>query len=131
MSWIERNIRWVMVVAGLFTLGLLYAFLCPFQALQCLFGQTLAGPVANMVVRNWGFLIGLVGGMILYGSNHPEVRRFVLVVTGISKVVFVGLVIGGGTLFLGHLIALAAIVDVVIVLLFAAYLWKTWGRSLA
>ena len=131
MSWIERNIRWILIVAGLFTLGMLYAFFAPFAALQCLFGQTLEGPVANMVVRNWGALIALIGGMILYASNHPACRRFILWVTGISKIVFIWLVIAGGTQFLGHPIALAALVDIVIVLLFAGYLWKTRAQSVA
>jgi hypothetical protein len=125
MSWIERNIKWILVVTGLFTLGMLYAFFAPFAALQTLFGATLEGPVANMVVRNWGALIALVGAMILYAAYRPAVRRFVLVTTGISKIVFVWLVICGGTQFLGHPIAIAALVDIVVLVLFAAYLWRT------
>lgn len=129
MGTIERNIKWIMLVAGVFTFGLIYAFVAPWAALQTLFGASLAGPVANMVVRNWGALIALVGAMILYGAYRPAVRRFVLGTTAISKVFFVGLVIAGGSDFLGHLIAIAALVDIVVVVLFAAYLWTTRGRS--
>lgn len=125
MSWIERNIKWILVVTGLFTLGMLYAFFAPFAALQTLFGATLEGPVANMVVRSWGAFIALVGAMILYVAYRPAVRRFVLVTTGISKIIFVWLVICGGTQFLGHPIAIAALVDIVVIVLFAAYLWRT------
>lgn len=128
MSWIERNIKWIMLIAGVFTLGMLYAFFAPFAALQTLFGQSLEGPVANMVVRNWGGLIALVGALLVYGAYRPALRRFILIITGISKVVFIALVICGGTLFLGHLIAIAALVDVVILLLFAAYLAATRHR---
>ena len=131
MGWIERNIRWIMLVSGIFTLGMLYAFFAPFAALSTLFGATLEGPVANMVVRNWGALIALVGAMIVYGAYHPAVRRFILGTTAISKVVFIALVIAGGTQFLGHLIAIAALVDVAVVVLFVGYLWSTRGRSAA
>ena len=125
MHWIERNIKWILVVAGIFTLGMLYAAFAPFAALRTLFGESLDGPVANMVVRNWGALIALIGAMILYAAYRPVVRRFVLAVTGLSKVVFIALVIGGGNQFLGHPIAIAAIIDILIVMLFAGYLWTT------
>ena len=131
MSWTERNIRRIMLLAGLFTLGMLYAALAPFAALRTLFGASLEGPVANMVVRNWGALIALIGTMIVYGAYRPAVRRFVLVTTGISKVAFIALVIGGGTQFIGHPIAVAALVDIVIVLLFAIYLVRTALRPAA
>ena len=131
MSTIERHIKGIMLVAGLFTFGLIFAFVAPWAALRTLFGASLEGPVANMVVRNWGVLIALVGAMILYGAYHPAVRRFVLATTAISKVFFVGLVIAGGTEFLGHPIAIAALVDIVVVVLFAGYLWRTRGQSAA
>jgi hypothetical protein len=129
MSWIGRNIKGIMLVAGVFTFGLIFAFVAPWAALRTLFGASLEGPVANMVVRNWGALIALVGGMILYGAYRPAVRRFILATTAISKLVFVGLVIGGGTDFLGHWIAVAALVDIVVVMLFAGYLWSTRGQT--
>lgn len=129
MAWIVRNIKAIMLVAGVFTFGLIFAFVAPWAALRTLFGASLEGPVANMVVRNWGALIALVGAMILYGASRPAVRRFILGTTAISKVFFVGLVIAGGMDFLGHLIAVAALVDIVIVVLFAGYLWATRGQS--
>ena len=131
MSWIERNIKRIMLASGIFTFGLIYAFVAPFAALRTLFGASLEGPVANMVVRNWGVLIALIGAMILYGAYHPTVRRFVLATTAISKVFFIWLVIAGGSQFLGHPIAIAALVDIVVVLLFAVYLVKTRLSSAA
>ncbi|HXT22956.1 MAG TPA: hypothetical protein VN923_19565 [Thermoanaerobaculia bacterium] len=122
MSWIVRRIKAIMLVSGIFTLGQLYAFVAPFGALRTLFGASLEGPVANMVVRNWGALIALIGAMIVYGAFHPPLRRFILATTAVSKVVFIGLVIAGGSQFLGHPIAIAALVDVVVVLLFTVYL---------
>lgn len=32
------------------------------------FGDELHGPVAEVVVRNWGVLIGLMGVMLTYGA---------------------------------------------------------------
>ena len=90
MSWIVRRIKVIMLISGIFTLGMLYAFFAPFAALRTLFGDSLGGalegPVANMVVRNWGALIALVGAMIIYGAFHPPLRRFILTTTALSKV---------------------------------------------
>ena len=45
-----------------------------------MFGATLEGPLAEIVVRNWGILIALIGGMLIYGAFEPYSRRLVLIV---------------------------------------------------
>ena len=122
MIWIERSIKWIMLVSGLLTLTMIYAALAPSAALRSTFGESLEGPVANIVVRNWGALIGLIGGMLIYGAFRPAVRPLVLVVAGLSKVVFIGLILGSGRQFLGQQLAISVIVDAVMVLLFASFL---------
>ena len=34
----------------------------------------MSGPVAGIVVRNWGALIALVGATLTYGARKPAVR---------------------------------------------------------
>jgi hypothetical protein len=80
------------------------------------------------VVRNWGVLITLIGAMLLYGAYHPPVRPLVLAVAGTSKMVFIGLVLAHGGRYLGHA-GLAIAVDVVLVVLFAAYLLNLRQRG--
>jgi len=61
MSWIVDRIKWIMIVSGALTCTMIYAAFAPEAALHSTFGRTLEGPVAEIVVRNWGALITLVG----------------------------------------------------------------------
>ena len=125
MSWIRSNIRWIMIVSGLLTATMLYASIAPGAALQSTFGETLDGPLADLVVRNWGALIGLVGGMLIYGAFHPEVRPVILTVAGASKLLFIALVLSQGQRYLAHQAGIAVVIDSVMVLLFSWYLLST------
>jgi hypothetical protein len=54
------------------------------------------------VVRNWGALIALVGGMLIFGAFNPLQRPLVLIVAGASKVIFIALVLSEGTRYLSY-----------------------------
>ena len=79
--------------------------------------------MAEIVTRNWGVLITLVGAMLIYGAFRPAVRSLVLTVAVVSKLAFIALVLGHGARFLSYQAGMAVTVDGVMVLLFAAYLW--------
>ncbi len=122
MNWIVSRMKWIMIVSGLLTCTMLYAAIAPQAALQSTFGEGLEGPVAEIVVRNWGVLIALMGGMLVYGGFHPAVRPLVLLVAGASKVMFILLILIAGRQFLGHQAGVAVVSDTVQVALFAGYL---------
>lgn len=65
MNVIAANIRWIMLVSGALTCTMLYAAIAPQAALRSSFGETLEGPLAEIVVRNWGALIGLFLGYLV------------------------------------------------------------------
>jgi hypothetical protein len=121
----DTHIKWIMLVSGVLTCTMLYAFIAPEAALTSTFGAALEGPVANVVVRNWAALITLVGAMLIYGAFHPNVRRLTLVVATASKVVFIALVLAKGGLFLGYQAGTAILIDSVWVVLFLWYLLTT------
>ena len=121
MAFIARHIRWIMLFSGALTCTMAYAAIAPQAALLSTFGETLQGPVAEVVVRNWGILITLIGAMLIYGAFNPPVRSLVLVVAGISKLVFVALVLSQGIRFLGHQAGIAIAVDLIWVVIFACY----------
>lgn len=121
MSWVAGHIRWIMLVAGALTCTMLYAAIAPQAALHATFGEALDGPVAEIVVRNWGVLIALIGAMLIYGAYHAPVRALVLAVAGASKIVFIGLVLAHGGRFLGTA-GVAIAIDAVLVVLFLTYL---------
>ena len=52
MTWIVATMKWIMLVSGLLTSTMVYAALAPQSALYSIFGSTLDGPLAEIVVRN-------------------------------------------------------------------------------
>lgn len=129
MNLAGASIKWVMLVSGALTCTMAYAAIQPQAALQANFGQTLEGPAAEIVVRNWGLLITLVGAMLIHGAFNPPERPMVLLVAGASKLAFIGLVLMQGEAMLAHQAGVAVAVDSVWVLLFAWYLLT--GRAAA
>ncbi len=121
MSWIVANIHRLMIVSGVLTLTMVYAAIAPGAALRSTFGESVDGPIADVVVRNWGALIGLMGLMLIYGARRPAVRPLVLTVAGTSKAIFVALVLSHGGRFLGHA-WIAVVMDLIWVFVFAGYL---------
>jgi hypothetical protein len=122
MSWIVNNIHRLMIVSGVLTLTMVYAAIAPEAAFRSTFGEDVAGPGAEIVVRNWGALIALVGAMLIYGARKPAVRPLVLSIAGGSKAIFIALVLSQGGRFLEYQAGIAVFVDLVWVVLFAAYL---------
>lgn len=122
MPWIVANIQRIMIVSGVLTLTMVYAAIAPEAALRSTFGESVTGPVADVVVRNWGALIALMGAMLIWGARKPTVRPFALTVAGASKAIFIVLVLSHGGRFLGHQAGIAIGVDLVWVVLFAWYL---------
>lgn len=122
MSWIVVNIGRIMMVSGVLTMTMIYAALAPEAALRSTFGESVSGPVADIVVRNWGALIALVGAMLIYASRRPAARPLALTVAGVSKAVFSALVLSHGGRFLGYQAGIAVIVDLIWIALFAAYM---------
>ena len=62
MRWIVNYIKPIMLVAGALTCTMFYMAIAPQAALQSTFGETLQGPLAELVVRNLGVLVAPVGG---------------------------------------------------------------------
>ena len=120
--WIVHNMRWIMLVSGILTASMVQAAITPDLALQSNFGETVSGPLAHLVVRNWGALVALVGGMLIYGAFNPIQRSLVLIVAGASKVVFIALVLSEGARYLSHQAGVAVAIDSVMVVLFGWYL---------
>ena len=89
-----------MLVSGLLTCTMIYAVVAPEAALMSTFGESLKGPLAEIIVRNWGALITLVGGLLIYGAFQPLHRSLILVFASVSKIIFIGLVLTIGSEYL-------------------------------
>ena len=125
VSWVVAKMKWIMLVSGVLTCTMVYAAVAPQAALRSMFGDTLDGPLAEIVVRNWGILIALIGGMLIYGAFEPSSRRLVLIAAGLSKVAFVALLLTYGGQYLGQQAVVSIAIDLAMVLLFIVYLYAT------
>ena len=131
MNLLRRSIKWVMLVSGATTCTMFYAAVAPEAALHSNFGQSINGPVAQIVVRNWGILVGLMGLLLIHGAFIEQTRRVALVIAGSSKVAFIVLVLSIGQQFLQFQVGLAVATDMVMVTLFALYLVATMRQAKA
>jgi hypothetical protein len=131
MSAFVRHFKWVMLIAGLLTCTMFYAAFAPIPAQESTFGDSVEGPIAEVVVRNWGILIGLVGLMLIYGAFDVASRRLALLVAAASKIAFISLVLVFGQELLEHQVGTSVIVDSIMVVLFVIYLVAVPRRSVS
>ena len=116
------NFKWLMLISGLLTCTMFLGLFSPSTSVQSNFGEAMPGPPSEIIVRNWGALIGLVGIMLIYGAFVEPVRRFALVIAGLSKAIFITLVLLYGKQYLGFGAGTAVVADTIMIVLYAAYL---------
>ncbi|WP_293678348.1 hypothetical protein [uncultured Phenylobacterium sp.] len=120
MDLIVDQFRWVMLVGGLITMTMLQAAFAPRAAFRTLLGEEPQGPLALLIARNWGLLVGGSGALLVWGAFHPEIRTPVLLFSAVGKLSFVLLVLSHPP-YRRKAIA-AIVIDGLLVALFAAYL---------
>jgi len=123
MKYFVINFKWVMLLSGLLTCTMFIGLISPQSLTMSNFGTSMEGPLAEIIVRNWSALIGLMGLMLIYGAFVPAVRRYSLVIAGTSKIVFIALVLLWGKSFLSFGAGTAIIADSFMIVLYAAYLF--------
>lgn len=128
MTFISKHIKWIMLVSGALTCTMAYAIISPQAALLATFGETLAGPLAELIVRSWGGLIVLMGVMLIHAATRPLYRPLVLTVAGLGKLFFITLVLTYGY---GEHAMLTVLFDGAMVLIYLTYLLSLRGGKLA
>ncbi|EOQ88691.1 hypothetical protein LEP1GSC202_2834 [Leptospira yanagawae serovar Saopaulo str. Sao Paulo = ATCC 700523] len=125
---IFSNIKWIMLVSGIITCSMILSALHPTLGLTLTFGDSIDGNLANIIVRNWGLLIALVGGMMIYGAYNEVNRNLVLVVASISKTTFVVLNLIYGQSYLTKS-GPALVFDSILVIIFVFYLFSKSSKK--
>jgi len=120
---IMNNIKWIMLIAGLLTCSMIFAVFAPQAALISMFGEALTEPLAQVVVRSWGFLIFLMGVLLIYGAFKPVYRNLCLVIVSLSKIGFISTILIFGAQYIEKS-AVTLILDSILIALFAFYLVK-------
>ena len=123
MNIIITKIKWVMIIAGLLTCSMIFAVFAPQAALISMFGDAITEPLGEVIVRSWGFLIFLMGVLLIYGAFKPVYRNLSLVIVGISKIAFISLILIFGEQYIEKS-AVTIIFDSILIALFAFYLIK-------
>ena len=121
MTFITTYIKWIMLVTGLLTCSMFQAFLFPETGLNMVFGISIDGPIAEVVVRNWGTLVGIVGVLLIFGAFKPHSRPLILVVSAVTKVIFISLILIFGSDYLEPAIG-PIVFDSFAILLYLIYL---------
>jgi len=112
-----------MLIAGLLTCSMIIAVFTPHTVLINMFGESLAEPLAQMIVRSWGFLIFLIGTLLIYGAFKPVYRNLAIVMASISKIFFILLIVKFGAQYIDKSLSII-ILDSIIVVIFLSYLFK-------
>lgn len=116
-------IRPVLLVAGLLTCTMIFPAIAPDAALQSMYGETIApSAISEIIVRNWGVLITLIGAMLIYAAFHPPSRALALCAAIASKAAFIGLTLWLGAKYLSQQVGVALAIDAVMIALLLAVL---------
>lgn len=127
MAWVTGNIQIILVVCGILTASMLLFAAAPGFATRTVFGATPEGAVAEVFVRGWGLLVALTGGMLLWAAFHPEARTLAVGVALISKIFYMGQLVAGGGRLLKGLAGLTVVIDLVMAVLLATWMWAEHG----
>jgi drug/metabolite transporter (DMT)-like permease len=118
---IVKNIKWLMLIPGIVTCSMIYNTIDPQAGLMQTFGAGIEHPLADVVVRSWGFLIALVGALMMYGAYQPQSRHLILVIAIVSKLAFILLNLIYGQAYIGTSIV-AIVFDSILIILYSTYL---------
>ncbi len=83
------HIELILLITGLATAGAVIVFVAPSTMMKTLFGQAPSDPLSLLIIRHWGLLVCLVGGLLIYSAYHGEIRVPTLVVSIAEKAVLV------------------------------------------
>lgn len=117
---IVKNIKWIMLFFGVITCTTFFAVIAPQDALLNMFGSNLTEPLANLLVRSWGFLVFIMGSLLIYGAFNEETRLLCIITAGVSKVGFLLLIMIFGTNYIETLWVTAAF-DTFVILILTTY----------
>ncbi|MGB2566524.1 MAG: hypothetical protein ACPIB1_08760 [Porticoccaceae bacterium] len=115
---IIKNIKWIMLVAGVITCTTFFAVVAPQHALVNMFGSNLTEPLASLVVRSWGFLVSIMGALLIYGAFNEDSRMLCAITAGVSKVGFLLLILIFGINYIDTLWVTVAFDSIVVLVLF-------------
>ncbi|MBU1324386.1 MAG: hypothetical protein KJ676_04025 [Alphaproteobacteria bacterium] len=127
MTWVVDNIQAILVVCGLLTATMLQFVFMPSRAARSTYGETVDGALGDVVIRGWGLLIALTGGMLVWAAFHPETRTLAIGVALISKIFYMGQLMAKRGRFLRGMAGMTVVLDLIMAALLATWMWAEHG----
>lgn len=127
MTWVVDNIQAILVVCGLLTVTMLQFVVMPGRAARSTYGEAVDGALGDVVIRGWGLLIALTGGMLVWAAFHPETRTLAIGVALISKVFYMGQLMAKRDRFLKGMAGMTVVLDLIMAALLATWMWAEHG----
>ena len=121
---VVKNIKWIMLLSGVVTCTTLAAAIAPQDALLTMFGSSLTEPLADLVVRSWGFLVFLMGTLLIYGAFNQDSRMLCIMKAGVSKIGFLLLILMFGKQYMDKL-WVTVVFDSIVVMVLVLYVFST------
>ena len=116
------SIGWILVISGIPAAAAgFFALLFPQTILGKVFGLVDANPVTIFFTRHWGALLFVVCSLTVYAALFPDTRGPILTAAVVEKLI-VFLLIFFGKLARTPAIAIIAIADGLLAVVFTAYL---------
>jgi len=89
-----------------------------------MFGSSLTEPLADLVVRSWGFLVFLMGTLLIYGAFNQDSRMLCIMKAGVSKIGFLLLILMFGKQYMDTL-WVTVVFDSIVVMVLVLYVFST------
>jgi hypothetical protein len=84
---ISAHIDWILIVTGLITASVLPMVAMPRLMMRFLFDEEPQGPLALLMARHWGLVVGSLGLLMIRAAFVPELRVPVVIVAMVEKAV--------------------------------------------
>ena len=121
---ITDNISDILYFTGAITAAMLAQFLAPKAFLSGICKIEISDEASLFFARHWGLLAFVVGGLLMYAGGHPELRFAVVLAALIEKAGFAAFVIRDFGRPYARGLRVAAMFDVICVLLYGVYLLR-------
>jgi hypothetical protein len=118
---IATHIELILIVTGAATATMLIQFFAPLPVLRMTYGEAPTDGVSVALARHWGLLIFCVGALLIYAAFYPPVRAPILLFAVIEKV-GLGVCVLGTSLRRQGIVAVLAVADLLMALVYLLYL---------
>lgn len=119
---ITSNFTAVLLVTGAITALPVFQFLFPTPVLKLMYKIELTDPAGLPFARHWGLLCGVMGGLLIFASAHPELRGPIVTAALLEKAGLAGTVASQWSTPHGKGMRPAAIFDSLCCLIYGLFL---------